>query len=191
MESIAHLGRRVASLTRAEIDAEIFATLYEYYLPRVFSYMVCRTGNQALAEDLTAAVFEKAWQKMATYRGDRGAFSTWLFTIARRIVADHFRRHKSPDTVSLEELPQPIVAEGTPESECLRREELLWFHTCLKTLSEREQEIVALRFFSGLANKEIARILGLKEGHVGVILYRAIRKLRKEYENEKGITCAP
>lgn len=97
-------------------------------------------------------------------------------------MADHFRRHGRLETVSLEDAPELTGAEGTPEDECLRREELAWLHAFLKTLSEQEQQIAALKFFSGLANKDIVRILGLKEDHVGVILYRAIRKLRREFE---------
>ncbi len=176
------LGRWAVGLPQADIDVVAFADLYDYYLPRVFGYVASRVGSQTLAEDLTAVVFEKAWRKIATYRGDRGAFSTWLFTIARRVVADHFRRRGRMETISLEDLPELTVAEGTQEGEYFRQEEVARLYVCLKTLSEQEQQIAALKFFSGLANKDIARILGLKEDHVGVILYRAIRKLRREFE---------
>lgn len=82
MEVVVRLRRWAFGLPQADIDVAAFSDLYDYYLPRVFGYVASLVGNQTLAEDRTAVVFEKAWMKLVTYRGDRGAFSTWLFTIA-------------------------------------------------------------------------------------------------------------
>ena len=68
--------------------------LYAEQLPRVYNYFRYRVGDDALAEDLTTATFEKAWRSRKRFRRDRAAFSTWLFTIARNVAIDHFRRRR-------------------------------------------------------------------------------------------------
>jgi RNA polymerase sigma-70 factor (ECF subfamily) len=76
-----------------EIDWE---ATYREYLPRVYNFFRYRLGDRALAEDLTAATFEKAWRGRSRFRRDLSAFSTWLFTIARNVAIDHFRKQE-PD----------------------------------------------------------------------------------------------
>src|SRR5688572_18420569 len=66
--------------------------LYRDSLPRVYNYFRYRVGDGPLAEDLTSATFEKAWRYRERYRRELAAFSTWLFTIARNVAVDHFRR---------------------------------------------------------------------------------------------------
>ena len=66
--------------------------VYADQLPRVYNYFRYRVGDDALAEDLTATTFEKAWRARKRYRRDRAAFSTWLFTIARNVATDYYRR---------------------------------------------------------------------------------------------------
>nr|HNH84167.1 RNA polymerase sigma factor [Acidobacteriota bacterium] len=67
--------------------------LYKEELPRIFNFFRYRVGDASLAEDLTSTTFEKAWQHRDRYRRDLAGFSTWLFTIARNVASDHFRRH--------------------------------------------------------------------------------------------------
>src|SRR5512145_2100959 len=72
-----------------EIDWE---ATYREYLPRVYNFFRYRLSDQALAEDLTAVTFEKAWHGRSRFRRDLSAFSTWLFTIARNVAIDYFRK---------------------------------------------------------------------------------------------------
>jgi RNA polymerase sigma-70 factor (ECF subfamily) len=167
----------------AEVDEATFEELYEHYLPRLFNYMIYRVGNRQLAEDLTATVFEKALTRIATYRRDRGAFSTWLFTIARNVIIDHLRQQARAEMVNLDDLYE-TAAPGTPEAQYLRQEELARLYTGLNSLAEREREIIALKFAAELPNTRIAQVVGLSAENVGVILYRAIGKLRKRLEEE-------
>ena len=71
--------------------AEIFARLYAEYLPKVYRFVRYRIEDEATAEDLTSVVFEKALVKFHAYESQRASFSTWVFTIARNTVIDHFR----------------------------------------------------------------------------------------------------
>jgi RNA polymerase sigma-70 factor (ECF subfamily) len=168
----------------AEVDEATFEELYEYYLLRLFSYMIYRVGDRQLAEDLTATVFEKALTRIATYRRDRGAFSTWLFTIARNVIVDHLRQQARAEMVNLDDL-RAMAAPGTPETEYLRQEELASLYTGLNSLAEREKQIIALKFAAELPNTRIAQVVGLSAENVGVILYRAIGKLRKRLEENE------
>ena len=76
----------------AVMDADVFADLYRAYTEAVFNYCLFRVGNRAVAEDLTADTFERAWRSRRSFRPDRAGFNTWLFTIARNIVTDWQRR---------------------------------------------------------------------------------------------------
>ena len=81
------------------------ANFEEYYraeLPRVYNFFRYRVGDDQIAEDLTSVTFEKAWRNRERYRYDLASFSTWLFTIARRVAQDYFRKHHKeipPDTI--------------------------------------------------------------------------------------------
>src|SRR5829696_5782066 len=78
-----------------------FDLVYQTELPRVYNFFRYRVGDDQIAEDLTAETFEKAWRNREKYRKDLASFSTWLFTLARRIGADYHRRNRP--TVPLDE----------------------------------------------------------------------------------------
>jgi RNA polymerase sigma factor (sigma-70 family) len=159
-----------------EIDWE---AAYREYLPRVYNFFRYRVNDRALAEDLTSATFEKAWRGRLRFRRDLSAFSTWLFTIARNVAMDHFRRRggdisleaarEPADPVSLEE-----VVQRNHDSESLR--------TQISQLPVRERELLAFKYGAGLNNREIARLAHLSESNVGIILYRVVAKLRTQME---------
>lgn len=148
---------------------------YREYLPRILNYIRLRVGGEDLAQDLTATVFERAVAKQHTLRKPE-AFGAWLFRIARNVVAGHYRRRRP--TVPLEWAGDQPAGSPSPPEVLMRQEELERLRAALDTLSEREQEIIHLRFGAGLGNKEIADVVHLRAGHVAVIVYRALRKLR-------------
>lgn len=157
--------------------------LYRQYLPRVLNYIRLRVDGEDLAQDLTAEVFERALSRQHTLR-KREAFAAWLFRIARNTVAGHYRRLRP--TVSLDQAADQPAANPSPAEDLMHREELARLRTALVTLSEREREIIRLKFGAGLGNKEIAGTLHLRAGHVAVILYRALRKLRICLDEHEG-----
>jgi len=157
-------------------------TVYTDALPRVYNYFRYRVGAGPLAEDLTAATFEKAWRGRLRYRRDLGAFTTWLFTIAHNVAVDHFRRHDA--ALSLEESPLGAAAAPSAEALAERRADFARASALLSRLPERERELIALKYGADLTNRRIAEITGLSESNVGVILHRAIGKLREQWENK-------
>ncbi len=154
---------------------EEFARRYREYLPRILNFMRLRVGDEALAQDLTAATFEQALTHLHQLRSP-GAFGGWLFRIARNELAQHYRRRR--EHVSLEVVADQPDGAVPVEAQAERSQELARVLAAVRTLSEREQDIVGLKFLGGLNNRQIGQAMGLKAGHVAVILYRAIRRLR-------------
>jgi RNA polymerase sigma-70 factor (ECF subfamily) len=162
-------------------QAEDYTELYREYLPRILNFIRLRVDSEEVAQDLTAAVFERAVAKQHTLR-KRGAFGGWLFRIARNVVAGYYRKRRL--TVPLENIgPQPVANPSPPEA-VMHQEELEALRAAVGGLSEREQEIIQLKFGGGLGNQEIAEVMGLRAGHVAVIVYRALRRLRARLEEE-------
>lgn len=158
-----------------------FETVYQAELPRIYNFFRYRVGDDQVAEDLTAETFERAWKHRERYRDDLASFSTWLFVIARRIAADHFRKRRL--TVPLEELSE-LSNPQTLEEESQERAEFQHLSVLLARLAERERELVALKYGAGLTNRAIARISGLSESNVSTVLHRLTRLLRAQLEKE-------
>lgn len=160
----------VAPATDAEWDA-----LYAEQLPRVYNYLRYRVGNDAVAEDLTSMTFIKAWQARGRYQRNLASFSTWLFVIARNLATDHFRRQRPHAPL---EAAEHLPSGSTPADEHERRAGLARLADLLAELSDRERDLLALKYGAGLTNRAIARHLGLSESNVGTIVHRTIETLR-------------
>lgn len=154
-----------------------FAEKYQEYFPRVFAFIYTRVGQAHLAEDLAADVFEKAYRNLDTLRND-GAFSTWLFTIARNVIISSGRRRGRETIVDPDVIRDLSPASASVESQVLREEELKGLSEIVLTFPQREQDIIALKFDAELPNAEIAEIMGVSEPNVRVILFRTLKKLR-------------
>ena len=172
---------------KASSARETFARLYDEYLDKVFRYIQYRVNNTQLAEDLTSTVFEKALTNFRKYSNDRASFSTWIFSIARNVVIDHYRVDRKRQTVPLEVVTDQSSSTLSPEEELERKDRRERLQVCLAELSQEEQEIIRLKFAAELNNRQIGKILGLSESNVGTKLYRALRKMRDGFqESENG-----
>lgn len=152
--------------------------VYDHLLPRVFHFFFYKVGDQFIAEELTAITFEKAWTSRKKYRRDLGAFQFWLFGIAQKVAVDHFRKRKNEIPLDSVNFPSSQKVEKEIESKA-DAERLA---SILKILSDRERMLISLKYGAELNNREIARQAGLSESNVGTILFRAVTKLRKEWE---------
>jgi RNA polymerase sigma-70 factor, ECF subfamily len=155
--------------------------LYAEQLPRLYNFFRYRVGAGPVAEDLTSITFEKAWRARHRYRRDLGAFTTWLLTIARNVAADHFRQQRHH--VSLEEAGD-LPAEGTAGDGAERRSDTERLGRLLSGVSERERELLSLKYGAGLTNRAIARLTGLSESNIGTLLHRTIGELRTQWNEE-------
>lgn len=154
-------------------------SVYKDQLPRLYNYFRFRTGRNADVEDLTARTFEKAWKARHRYRRDLAGFSTWLFSIARNVATDYLRSERAHLPI---DAASRVAAESTPEDAVAHTSDLARLAKLMPLLSDRQQELVALKYGATLNNRLIAGITGLSESNVGTVLARAVEKLRAHWE---------
>jgi RNA polymerase sigma-70 factor (ECF subfamily) len=167
-------------------DAASFAERYERHLPGVYRYMATRAPSPEEAEDLTSEVFQQAWGSLGSYRSS-GSFRAWMFGIARRTVADHYRRRRPAahlDPATAARLPDQ---EPTPEDQAVQSERARGVRLLLEGLSPEQQEVLSLRFAAELTYAEIATIIRKREEAVKKIAYRALEAVRGRNMNASAI----
>jgi RNA polymerase sigma-70 factor (ECF subfamily) len=168
-----------------EDQAQYFEEMYVEHFSRMYRYIHYRVGERQTAEDLTSMLFERALTRLDLYNADKGGFSTWLFSIARHIIANHYRsQRRKPVSMPLGDGTDIEDPTSNPEENLLEQDQQWVLNRHLLSLPEKEQEIIALRFGAGFSNREIGKLIGLSESNVGTILHRAIQKLRKTFQNE-------
>jgi RNA polymerase sigma-70 factor (ECF subfamily) len=167
----------VAPVEEAPREADLaFDLLYRSSRDDVYAYVASLLRDPAAAEDVTATAFERAYRKRSRFDANRGEPRAWLFGIARNAALDELRRRRRHAELSAEpaDLSTPNFEE-TAEA----RERRLAIASALATLEPRERELIALKFFAGLANGEIAAVVGITESNAGTKLHRAVTKLRE------------
>lgn len=160
---------------RALTDVEAFATLYLRYLDSIHSHCYWRLGDQEAAEDATSQIFTQALSGLSRFDPNRGAFRSWLFTIAHHVLVDQHR--KSRHVGVFEEAAEIPDHDLSPEEVAIASERELALRSALNHLPARERQVVDLRL-AGLTGVEIGQVLGCRAGAVGVAQFRAIRRLR-------------
>jgi RNA polymerase sigma-70 factor (ECF subfamily) len=153
--------------------------IYDHLLPRVYHFFCYKTGDSLIAEELSALCFEKAWTHRENYRKNLNNFEAWVFGIAQKVAADHFRKRRHE--VGLEAVP-PELARQHVEADVEQRLDFERLASLMPCLSERERLLIALKYGAELNNRQIARQTWLSESNVGTILSRAVAKLRAEWE---------
>ncbi len=164
---------------RSRVDPRAFEALYDHFFPQVYNYVYFRIRQRAMTDDLVSTIFERALGRLDTYRQKRGSFSVWLFRIAHNAVVDHYRNAARPSPLPLDCIEPRLEGAPSPEQSLVQEQRIEALLAQVTRLSERQQEIIGLKFGGGLTNRRIATLLKLKEGHVAVILYRAIKRLRQ------------
>ena len=158
-----------------EGDTEAFGKLYDHFFPSVYRYAAFRLAKE-VAEDVTADVFIKAWEKLHTYKMKKGVpFGAWLFRIARHSVIDSYRTHHRLEEVP-ESLPDTDHLNQT-QTRMERNDLLLTVRQAMDQLPSRYREVLLLSFVSELSHSDIARVLHMTEGGVRILKLRALRKL--------------
>ena len=107
----------------------------------------------------------------------------WIFTIARNEVNNHYRWQRLKQLFLFPEEDVFVSNEKTPFEQLSAQERTSCLLRALKKLGKREQDLLALKFYSQLNNRQIAQMTGLSESNVGTLLHRALGKLRKILED--------
>lgn len=167
----------LAPAREAPREADIvFDELYRSSRDDVYAYAAGLLRDRTAAEEVTATAFERAYRKRSRFDPRRGSSRAWLFGIARNAALDELRRRGrqaelAADPADLASVPVDESAEAS--------ERRLVLSAALAGLAPRERELIALKFFAGLANAEIAEVLGVTESNAGTKLHRAVTKLRE------------
>lgn len=173
----------IKSKLKTKVSTEFidWEEVYVSFLPRIFHFFCFRVGVPDKAEELTSATFEKAWSNRINYRQERGDIKAWIFGIARKVAADYFRQPRNEVALdNILDIADPINIEEEVQKQMeFRRLILICSH-----LSDREKELIALKYGAELTNREISRMLGMSESNVGTILYRVVGKIRLEMEDQ-------
>ena len=167
----------LAPAAQAPAAADIaFDRLYRSSRDEVYAYVASMVRDRAAAEEVTATAFERAYRKRSRFDPGRGEPRAWLFGIARNAALDELRRRGRQAELAAE--PADLLTAPAHES-AEASERRLALTAALATLAPRERELIALKYFAGLANAEIAQVLGLSESNAGTRLHRAVTKLRE------------
>jgi RNA polymerase sigma-70 factor (ECF subfamily) len=136
--------------------------------------------------DLVQEVFVRMLRYRESFRGEGGGFTTWMFTLARRVYLDHAKRADRHDHRNVSEIQEPSSSEPDLSENLERRESLATLRRALLALPEEKREVLLLRRFHLKNFNEIGEILGCSAGAARVRAHRAIRELRRIYENLVG-----
>lgn len=160
-------------------ESEAFGRLYDHYSDTVYRYIYYRVGSRATAEDLTSETFLRALRRIGTFTWQGRDFGAWLVTIARNLVADHFKSSRFRLEVTTGEMLDSNECERSPEDSVLESLSNAALLEAVRRLNPQQQECVTLRFLQGLSVAETARIMGKNEGAIKTLQYRAVRTLAR------------
>lgn len=166
-------------IERSKSDPNAFGELYEKYFDRIFNYILRQTDDETLTADLCSQTFVNALNNLARYEYRGFPFSAWLYKIAGNEVNKHYRKNKGKKIFSIEELKvRELVEQGAEGWD----EELI--NQVIQYMNELPTEMIQvleLRFFEDKDFKEIAFILDMTESGAKMRTYRALDKLRTNF----------
>ena len=160
-----------------EGDPAAFAEIYDRHQPAIYRYIFYRVGDAATAEDLTSEVFVHLVDSIEdfTYRGR--PLLAWLYTIARNLVTDHHRSTERATRVPLDEgLVDDVTGPEDAAGHALAQQRLA---AAVDQLTEDQRQVILLKFFEGLDNKTVARLLRKPYGAVKALQHRGLAALRR------------
>jgi RNA polymerase sigma-70 factor (ECF subfamily) len=161
-------------------DEAAYEKLYRRYARAVFGLALRRLGDRGRAEDAVQETFVSIWRSAGTYKPERGPGAPWLYGVARNAVVDRSRA-RGEDAA---ETPDTASGDAAPDEEA----EAAWVrwrvHRALEGLPEREREVIALAYWSGLSQSEVAARLGIPLGTVKTRTRSALRRLSDLLEDD-------
>ncbi len=155
--------------------------LFERYHRPLYGFFVRLTNQSSASEDLVQIVFYRILKYRHTYR-DEGKFSAWIYHLARKVAADHFRKHASTpipaDPADFHDHPDLAPA---PDANAATSDDLALLRRALTRLTHEHREVLVLARLQHLNHQEIARLLDCSVGAVKVRAHRALKELREVY----------
>ena len=153
--------------------------IYTEYGGKIRGYIRARIRSAADADDLFSEVFEKILRKIDGFDPEKASLNTWIFTITRNTVIDHFRRSRPS-----EELDENLSDDTELDEDLLNTESLGELASALRSLPQQLMDIIVLRYYDGKPLTEIAEMMGLSYGAVKLRHQNALMLLRKALHDE-------
>lgn len=168
---------------RLKKDPEVIAEVYDRYAGQIYAFLLKRSGHKETAEDLVAHCFMKLLESIPRLEWKGVPIGAWLYRVATNALADHWRsasfrkeEAKIDDDEDFWDPPDKDDpawnTELTIERERLMKE--------MKKLSQRDQQVLTLRFYAGYKTEDVATELGISNNHAAVLIYRAVGRMRKQ-----------
>ncbi|MET0767548.1 MAG: sigma-70 family RNA polymerase sigma factor [Aeromicrobium sp.] len=162
-----------------EGDGEAFGQLYDHYVTGVFRFIYYRVGSRQLAEDLTSETFVRGLRAIQRFNWQGKDFGAWLTTIARNLVADHFKSSRARLEIVTETIPEGRAVAASPEQEVLSLISNEMLFEAVNALPSEQRDCILMRFIQGLSIAQTAAALGRSEGAIKQLQLRAVRSLAK------------
>ena len=155
------------------MTAEQQEKIYTAFYGKVMGYLCARINRRADAEDLASEVFEKAFKRFEQYDKSKSSISTWIFTITRNTLIDHYRR-----TRPQEELDENLSDSSEIDENLLQNESLEELASALRRMPEELRDLIVLRYYDNRPLTEVADMMGLSYGAVKLRHQKALGMLR-------------
>ena len=155
----------------SQLDLE---QIYTQYSGKVMGYIRARIRNYADAEDLCSEIFEKIQRKIDDFDEQKASLSTWIFSITRNTLIDHFRKNRPS-----EELDENLSDSSEVDENLLSGETLSELSQALKKLPQQLMDIIVLRYYDGKPLTEIAQMMNLSYGAVKLRHQNALMLLKE------------
>lgn len=175
-------------ISRSKNDSEAFGELYDNYHSQIYGYILKRTGNIAIAEDITSDTFFKALDNLSKFRWQGYSFSSWLYRIANNCIIDHYRKASKEDKVTQSEvLNLNSSSDNSASTELIamqdefeKNQQYVQIHKAIMELPINYQEVISLRYFENKKVNEIASIVDKPEGTVKSLISRGMDMLSEK-----------
>jgi RNA polymerase sigma-70 factor (ECF subfamily) len=158
-------------------DRTAFTVLFDYFAPRVKTYLIRAGITAAQADELAQETFLVVWRKADQFDATRATASTWIFAIARNLRIDRLRKDWR-DVPSSDEISDAVDEADTPHDKLAVAESVQRVREALSQLSDEQIRVIELSFFEERAHAEIARTLGIPLGTVKSRIRIAMKRLR-------------
>lgn len=163
----------------AQQDPQGFAVLYDKYFDQIYRYVYRRVSDKEMVNDLVSQTFYDALAHIKSFEWRGYPFSSWLYKIAHNNVLKWYREHSKAQKVSLDDIGELADLTVDQKRDASQKEKQLEVQKVLDQLEPEEREIIRLKFFEEVSNIEIAEIMGLSANHIGVKVYRTLKKVKQ------------
>ncbi len=171
-------------------DGESFGKIYDWYVDKIYRYVFLKIGSKEKTEEIAQDVFLKFWRFIRDKENKVKNVNAFLYTIAKSMIADHYRSAKGEEeTISWEETmmsESEMSEEETMGDEIDINLDMEKIRNVLARLPQIYQDVIIMKFIDELDNDEIAEALGKEEGNIRVLAHRALKQLRELLLQDNG-----